>query len=222
MVKVPWASRMPCIHSANVQSLAQAVNRLEHPLTSTASPFSSGPTYHVSRPNFLILSLGSNQSGDWGTPAQILGRAITEIRLSISCDTFMSRAYMSPPDGRASLHPYMNAILVGTTNLSPRACLIACKRIERSAGRRQISARWSSRCIDIDIIGFGPSIIGWPFVPRAYRRLTVPHPRAHSRGFVLAPLIDVCPNWRHPVLGTTARHMNARTRKVGLRTAALA
>ncbi|MEO0730465.1 MAG: hypothetical protein AAFY64_08790 [Pseudomonadota bacterium] len=57
----------------------------------------------------------------------------------------------------------------------------------------------------MDIISAGRQIIGWPNSATEWRLLSIPHPRAHKRAFVLAPLAYDAPAWRHPISGRTAR-----------------
>jgi 2-amino-4-hydroxy-6-hydroxymethyldihydropteridine diphosphokinase len=94
------------------------------------------------------------------------------------------------------------------------------KRIERMAGRRQ-RGRWTARPLDIDIVSFKGTRLNWPH--RATGRLTLPHPEAHRRLFVLQPLLSIDPHWHHGGLRMPGRRLMARLpdgQKRGVRIAA--
>ena len=90
-------------------------------------------------------------------------------------------------------------------------------RIERDFGRER-RERWGSRSLDLDLLAAGDAVLpdqdtqtGWQTLPEEARArsappaLILPHPRLQERGFVLVPLCDVAPDWRHPLLDATAR-----------------
>lgn len=89
--------------------------------------------------------------------------------------------------------------------------------IEAEFGRTRVQ-RWGSRTLDLDLIAMGDLVLPdlatfrhWHDLPldaqigQAPDRLVLPHPRIQDRAFVLVPLCDIAPQWRHPVLGRTAR-----------------
>ncbi len=80
----------------------------------------------------------------------------------------------------------------------------ALLEVERTFGRTR-GAPNAPRTLDLDLIALGRSVIG-------ESGLTVPHPRAHERLFVMGPLAEVAPQWVHPVLGRTARALAADAR----------
>ena len=94
-----------------------------------------------------------------------------------------SRVYRTPPWGVTDQPDFLNMAAEIETNLSPRALLELCLRIETDSGRVR-DRRWGPRNIDIDVIAYGD-------VAMDEADLTIPHPRAHERAFVLAPLADV-------------------------------
>lgn len=81
---------------------------------------------------------------------------------------------------------YLNGIAIATTTMLPHDLLDEMQRIERSYGRVR-DTRWGDRTLDIDLIFYGGRVIHDD-------RLTVPHPRAHERDFVLAPWLDLDPH----------------------------
>ena len=81
---------------------------------------------------------------------------------------------------------YINGVARATSTLSPHALLDQMQRIENEHGRVR-DVRWGDRTLDIDLILFGGKVV-------QDERLTVPHPRAHERDFVLAPWLDLEPD----------------------------
>lgn len=102
------------------------------------------------------------------------------------------------PDGAPASwnQPFLNQVIEVECSKDPVGLLDLVKAIETQLGRRP-AARWAPRPIDIDIVAFGDLVINSDV-------LTLPHPRMHSRRFVLEPLCEVAPQWEHPVLRQTA------------------
>lgn len=98
----------------------------------------------------------------------------------------VSPVYETEPVGGPEQDPFLNAVVVVDSDRSPIEVLDACQEIEQSRQRvRQV--RWGPRTLDLDILATdGP--------PHADERLTIPHPRASTREFVLRPLVDVWPD----------------------------
>jgi 2-amino-4-hydroxy-6-hydroxymethyldihydropteridine diphosphokinase len=158
----------------------------------------------------ILLGLGTNASGRWGVPRDILLRAVDELRQLGMHVERVSRIYSTAPLGPGRQDRYLNAVVLVTSPPPPAELLRLLKRIERRAGRRTSSRRWGPRPLDIDILQYGGKRIGWPPRRRIPGHLILPHPEMHRRAFVLVPLCDVAPDWRHPVLGLGARALLAR------------
>jgi 2-amino-4-hydroxy-6-hydroxymethyldihydropteridine diphosphokinase len=100
---------------------------------------------------------------------------------------------------------YANGAVLGLWKGSPEALLALCKQTERAFGRRR-GRRWGDRVLDCDILLMADRTVGTP-------ALIVPHPALADRDFMLDPLVDLWPDWRHPALGLTARQLRARLRR---------
>ena len=99
-----------------------------------------------------------------------------------------SRLYETEPVGGPDQGRYLNAVLLIETEISPTDLMADLLEIERREGRER-SERWGPRTLDLDLITYGDIELDLP-------ALQLPHPRAHERGFVLAPLADVLPEAR--------------------------
>ena len=97
---------------------------------------------------------------------------------------------------------YLNAVAWVETTLEPHAALAALLEIESAFGRRR-SVPNAPRTLDLDLIAYGRRIIDEP-------GLILPHPRAAERLFVMGPLAEIAPDWRHPVTGETAADLAGR------------
>jgi 2-amino-4-hydroxy-6-hydroxymethyldihydropteridine diphosphokinase len=161
--------------------------------------------------------LGSNQSGAWGSPVATLKRAVIELAKTPGTRLLrQSRLYETDGVGPGRPGVFVNSVVTIETHCGPDTLLRRLKMIEHTAGPRS-ARRWGPRTLDLDILDYRGRIVGWPGMGRmndaAIRnRLVLPHPLLHERHFVLVPLIDVAPDWRHPVLHRTARQLWARMR----------
>jgi 2-amino-4-hydroxy-6-hydroxymethyldihydropteridine diphosphokinase len=130
-----------------------------------------------------------------------------------------SPLYETAALGRARQPAYANAVALIETELSPEALLRVLKRIEREAGRRG-GRPWGPRTLDLDIVDYKGLVKHWrrgrgEFAKPGARPLVLPHPLAHARPFVLAPLAEVAPGWRHPTLHRSAAELLRRLPKRG-------
>lgn len=104
----------------------------------------------------------------------------------------VSRLYETAPAYVVDQPAFLNIALAGRTALSPEDLLAYLKEIETSLGREK-TIRFGPRQLDLDIIFYDDHIIDEP-------QLHIPHPRMAERGFVLRPLVDIAPDFVHPVL----------------------
>ena len=158
----------------------------------------------------VCIGLGSNL----GDRHASLRAAITELsRLPASRLSAVSSIYETDPvDAPPGSPRFLNAAALVETDLPPRELLDNLLQIERRLGRqREPGLRNEPRVIDLDLLFFGQVCMQEP-------NLTLPHPRMHLRPFVLEPLAEIAPDFRHPSSGKTIRglldelHQNAPNR----------
>lgn len=142
----------------------------------------------------VLLGLGSNIE----PRLAYLRRAVAGLGC---CGTVAALApvYESPPYGVTDQAAFLNTAALLDTERAPLALLAALKAIEGELGRQR-RERWGPREIDIDIIFYGEQIVDLD-------GLTIPHPDAHNRRFVLRPLADLAPGWRDPRDGRTVQEL---------------
>ena len=172
------------------------------------------PVSHISHRkmphNDIFVSLGANTQGCWGAPDDTLCRLVQELERCGVNVVACSPVYLTRPHTGAGLMPaFYNAAIAIRANRPVGSLLRLMKLIERRAGRRP-GPRWGRRPLDLDIIDHGGRILNWPAPTRPGGPLVLPHPLMHRRGFVLVPLADIAPHWRHPVLGVSATEFLAR------------
>lgn len=152
----------------------------------------------------IFIAIGANRPGPWGDPVATIDRALAELRKArieiVAVSGFYATAGIGP--GRASV--YVNAAIAVRSARPPRALLAVLKQVERRAGRRS-GRRWGPRSLDLDILDYkgllrGHEATGRPGPPTASHGLVLPHPQMHKRPFVLRPMLDIAPRWRHPRL----------------------
>jgi 2-amino-4-hydroxy-6-hydroxymethyldihydropteridine diphosphokinase len=154
----------------------------------------------------LLVGLGSNLHDYLGqTPLQICRKAVSLLCAAREI-TFhsMSRWYRTAPIPASDQPDYINGVVRLTTTLSPDDVLEYMNKIEVKAGRTRMLPN-AARVLDLDLLVVDSLVLNTP-------HLTIPHPRLAERAFVLHPLCDVAPDWRHPLLGETALTLRDRLR----------
>lgn len=142
----------------------------------------------------ILIAIGANLPGEGGAlPLTTCEAALDEV-CAINGLTLRARSpwYRSRAVPASEQPDYCNGVVRLSGQIEPRALLHALQAIEMKFGRMR-SVPNAARTLDLDII----DIEGWLC---SEPDLVLPHPRAHERAFVLYPLLDVAPGWRHPLL----------------------
>ena len=169
----------------------------------------------------IVVALGANLPFEGQSPARLLDhalRALEEAGLKI---TLKSAFYRTPCFPAGAGPDYVNAVIaledqsLGTAS----GLLQILHSIEHSFGRERLQ-RWAGRTLDLDLIAAGDSVLPDPATwrhwhdldPAAQQReapqqLILPHPRLQDRAFVLVPMAEILPDWRHPVTGRSVLQM---------------
>ncbi len=148
-----------------------------------------------------VVALGADLAHEGGPVQDVLEAALgrfADERLGLLA---RSRWWRSAAWPDPSQPPYLNGVALVSTVLTPREALDALLRIEAGFGRRRGEPN-APRTLDLDLIACGRLVIDEP-------GLVLPHPRAAERLFVMGPLAEIAPGWRHPVLGRTAAELAA-------------
>lgn len=147
--------------------------------------------------NIVYISLGSNL----GNRKQYLQRAIVAISRHIGRVKAVSSIYETPAWGFVS-DPFYNACIEVVTELVPEKCLEKLQEIEKKLGRvrEPESTEYKPRTIDLDIIYYNSLVL-------EKENLHIPHYQLSNRRFVLVPLMDIIPNFVHPILNKTTEEL---------------
>ena len=147
----------------------------------------------------ILIALGSNISGPWGTPQQSVQHALRALNRDGLKLVEASRLLLTAPFGKPNQPPFVNAVAHIETHLSPLALLQKLHAIEKEAGRRR-KTRWGPRTLDLDIIDYHGLV-------RSTEKLVLPHPGIAERIFVLKPISELTAKWRHPTTHFSAQAM---------------
>lgn len=161
-------------------------------------------------PAILHIAIGSNRwHGRHGAPPGVVAAAIVALGATGRVIA-RSRVRTTRPLGPSS-RAFANAVVAVAIDLPLVEVMARLKAIERDFGRRR-GRRWAARVLDLDIVAAGAATARG-------RTLTVPHAALAVRRFVLDPLAEIAPGWRHPLLHLTARQLRARERRPKSQTA---
>ena len=141
----------------------------------------------------ILIALGGNLPSRAGQPADTLKRALGELERQGVEIREVSAFYETPAWPDPADPAFVNAVAAVKTSLQPVELLILLHGVETDFGRLR-SASNAPRTLDLDLLDYDGRVVTEP-------ELTLPHPRMTTRGFVLVPLRDVAPGWRHPVTG---------------------
>ena len=149
----------------------------------------------------IIVALGGNLASVGRSSRQVLEAALEAlpaagVRVLQRSRVWRSRAWPDP-----SQPSFLNAVAQVTTALRPEEMLEALHGVEAAFGRERGRAN-AARALDLDLIAYGRRVQTGPPV--------LPHPRAAERLFVMGPLAEIMPEWRHPLTGELARDLAIR------------
>lgn len=170
-----------------------------------------------------LIALGANLPQDEVAPEITLSQAFSQLEEAGLSPLRRSRLFATPCFPPGAGPDYVNAAALAQVPAGWDAArvLALLHAIEDAHGRKRVQ-RWGMRTLDLDLLAFGEAVLpdratylDWVNLAadqqaqRAPDQLILPHPRLQDRAFVLVPLMDVAPDWRHPVTGQTVAEMTA-------------
>ncbi len=168
-----------------------------------------------------VLALGANLDLGGNEPKATLRLALDALGANGLVIHAVSRFFSTPCFPAGAGPDYVNAAALIETQEKPDDLLEVLHAVEHQFGRERVQ-RWGMRTLDLDLVAWNDSVLPnrvefdrWRTLPpRAQRhtapeQLILPHPRLQDRAFVLVPMADVAPDWRHPVLDKTVTEMIA-------------
>ena len=168
-----------------------------------------------------LVALGGNLPSAEGPPEATLRAAMAALGESGLTVEAASRLHATPCFPEEAGPDYVNSAAVLSGGASAEKVLRILQAVEARFGRER-RQRWGPRTLDIDLIAFGAAVLPdtetfrkWRDMPmdeqlrRTPEELILPHPRLQDRAFVLVPLAEVAPDWRHPVSGLSVLEMEA-------------
>jgi 2-amino-4-hydroxy-6-hydroxymethyldihydropteridine diphosphokinase len=151
----------------------------------------------------IIVAVGGNLTNlSFDSPRATGEAAVAELERRNVRILARSQWFDSAPVPPSDQPWYVNAVASVATESDPATLLATLQDVESVFGRVR-TVRNAARVLDLDLIAYHDRVINQG------DRLVVPHPRLHERAFVLLPLAEIAPAWRHPVTGRSVAAMIA-------------
>ncbi len=147
------------------------------------------------RNNEVFIALGTNL----GDRSENLRKAIREIELNVGVMIKQSSLYETKAWGKTNQPDFYNQVILINSNKTPEQCLYILSGIEQKMGRKR-DEKWGARIIDLDLLYINAFII-------ETNKFTLPHPAIAQRRFVLIPLVEIAPDFIHPLLKKNQRQL---------------
>ena len=143
--------------------------------------------------NKIIIGIGGNiNSVDGSHPVEVCNNAISSLKdYSIQVEK-KSKWYCTEPIPKSEQPNFFNCVIIASTKLNEYEVLKSLHEIEAKVGRKRNKIN-ESRSVNLDLIDYSSKVL-------QNKKITIPHPRAHLRKFVIGPLAEIDPNWFHPLL----------------------